>query len=282
MRVHTDLHAHTTASDGDLTPTQLVIRARTRGLSTLAITDHDTLKGVEEGMDAGAVNGIRVLPGIEISAIYEPGTLHMLGYFRTNPAGLEEELECVQQGRMDRFPKIIKRLNEHGLMITQEDVTAIAGEAQIGRPHIAKALIQRGYVKDFDEAFDRWLAKGKPAYVEKEKLSWEEAIRLIRTHGGIPVLAHPFTLEIGDDALRNLVTEMKDGGLMGIEVYYPEHTHAQMRLYREIARTLGLVATGGTDFHGTDRNGADLGDVGLDGEHLRNLLTVVEQAAFTM
>lgn len=279
MGVHADLHTHTTASDGDLTPTQLVARGRSRGLATIAITDHDTLTGVEEGMAAGEACGLRVIPGIEISAVYEPGTLHMLGYFRGYPACLEKDLGQVQQGRSDRFPKIIERLNALGLMITLEDVIANAGGSQIGRPHIAKALIQKGYVKDFEEAFNRWLAKGKPAYVAKEKLSWEEAIRLIRTHGGVPVLAHPFTLEIGDDALRSLTAAMQSGGLLGIEVYYPEHTHAQTRLYRDIVRSLGLVATGGTDFHAPDRNSADLGATGLDEEHLRALLVLVEQTA---
>lgn len=281
MGAHADLHTHTTASDGDLTPTQLIARGKSRGLAALAITDHDTLKGVEEGLAAGEACGMRVIPGIEISAVYEPGTLHMLGYFPDYPVGLEEDLQQVQQGRKDRFPKIIERLHAHGLTITLEDVKAIAGEAQIGRPHIAKALIQKGYVKDFEEAFDRWLAKGKPAYVSKEKLSWEEAVRLIRAHGGVPVLAHPFTLEIGDEELRKLVAAMQSGGLLGIEVYYPEHTHAQTRLYRDIAQSLGLVVTGGTDFHAPDRNSADLGATGLDEAHLRVLLAVVEQGART-
>lgn len=272
MPVHADLHAHTTASDGDLTPTELVALAKTRRLTTLAITDHDTVKGLREGLAAGVGQGVHVIPGIEISAIFEPGTLHMLGYFSAFPQGLETDLEQVQQGRLDRFPKIIKRLNELGLMITQADVLAIAGTAQIGRPHIARALIQKGYVRDFEEAFDRWLAKGQPGYVEKEKLTWEDAIGLIGRHGGIPVLAHPFTLEIADDALRSLITAMQAKGLQGIEVYYPEHTHAQTRLYRNIARAQGLIATGGTDFHGQGHGGAGLAEVGLDEAHLQALL----------
>lgn len=275
MAVHADLHAHTTASDGDLTPAELVSLAQTRGLKALAITDHDTLLGVPEGLRAGASLGLQVIPGIEISAINEPGTLHMLGYFSAHPKALEEDLGKVQQGRLDRFPKIICKLNELGCMVTLEEVSVIAGEAQIGRPHIAKALIARGYVKDFDEAFDRWLGKGKPAYVEKEKLDAEEAIKLILKHGGVPVLAHPFTLEIADESLKDFIVQAKDYGLMGIEVYYPQHSHAQMRLYRDIARSLGLIATGGTDFHGHDHGGANLGDTGVDKDRLKALLDLM-------
>ena len=275
MAVHADLHSHTTASDGDLKPSELVALAGARSLRALAITDHDTVKGVPEGLAAGAAKGLLVIPGIEISAVFEPGTLHMLGYFGAHPGGLESDLEKVQLGRSERFPKIIQRLNDLGFMITGEEVRAIAGEAQIGRPHIARALIARGYVETFDEAFDRWLAKGKPGYVEKEKLSGEEAIGLILKHGGVPVLAHPFTLELDDAALKAFIARAKDCGLKGIEVYYPEHSRAQTRLYRDIARWFDLIVTGGTDFHGHDHGGADLGDAGVDQHHLKALLDLI-------
>jgi len=275
MAVHADLHAHTTASDGDLNPTELVSLAVECHLGALAITDHDTLKGVQEAIQAGVALGLKVIAGIEISAIYEPGTLHILGYFGGCPAPMEQALEKVQQGRLDRFPKMIRRLNDLGLMVTLEEVRAIAGDAQIGRPHIAKALIARGCVKDFDEAFKRWLGKGKPAYVEKEKLSGEESIKLILRHGGVPVLAHPFTLELDDMALKDVIAQLKDVGLKGIEVYYPEHSHAQTRRYRDIARSLGLIVTGGTDFHGHARNGARLGDTGIDEDRLKALLDLL-------
>jgi len=275
MAVHADLHSHTTASDGDLKPSELVSLAGQRRLGALAITDHDTLKGLPEGLQAGDAWGLMVIPGIEISAIFEPGTLHMLGYFGVHPAGLEADLDKVQQARSERFPKIIHRLNDLGLMITMEEVSALAGDAQIGRPHIAKALIARGYVKTFDEAFDRWLSKGKPGYVEKEKLSGEEAVKLILKHGGVPVLAHPTTLELDDTALKDFIAQIKDCGLKGIEVYYPEHSRAQTRFYRDIARSLDLIATGGTDFHGHDHGGANLGDTGIDQDHLKALLDLI-------
>lgn len=269
-----DLHTHTTASDGDYPPEKLVKHSQARGLLAVAITDHDTTKGVPEGLKAAQSLDIRVIPGIEISAVYDPGTLHILGYFREFPGGLEDDLERIQKGRLDRFPKIIERLNGLGLNLTLDDVTMIAGDAQIGRPHIAKALIKKGYVKDFDDAFDRFLGKGRPAYVEKEKLTWQESIDLIRRHNGISVLAHPFTLELKDAMLKKLVFSMKAAGLGGIEVHYPEHTREQTKLYKAIAQEAGLVVTGGTDFHTPDR-GAPLGDCGIGEDALDVLLNLL-------
>jgi predicted metal-dependent phosphoesterase TrpH len=266
-----DLHVHTKASDGDLTPEEIVELAGKRELLAIAVTDHDTITGVPQALQTGRKIGVNVIPGIEISAVYDPGTLHMLGYFKEFPAGLEDDLEKIQKGRLDRFPRIIERLNSIGFDITIEDVSSIAGNAQIGRPHIAKALIKKSYVKDFDEAFDKYLGKGKPAYVEKEKLTWEEAIGLIRKHEGISVLAHPFTLELESGGLKNLIIRMKTSGLSGMEVYYPEHTYEQTKLYKAIAEEAGLILTGGTDFHTHDR-GASLGDCGIGEECLKIIL----------
>ena len=266
-----DLHVHTRASDGDLSPGEIVRLAGKRELLAVAITDHDTTIGAPEGLQAGIELNVNVIPGIEISAVYDPGTLHMLGYFGEFPSGLEDDLEKIQKGRLDRFPKIIEKLNSLGLDVGIEDVRRIAGDAQIGRPHIAKALIKKGYVKDFDDAFEKYLGKGKPAYEEKEKLTWVEAIALIKRHKGISVLAHPFTLELKSSELKNLVNSMKEAGLSGIEVYYPEHTHEQTKLYNAIAREKGLILTGGSDFHSPER-GASLGDCGIGEDNLKILL----------
>jgi len=266
-----DLHVHTKASDGDLTPEEIVELAGKRELLAIAVTDHDTITGVPQALQTGRKIGVNVIPGIEISAVYDPGTLHMLGYFKEFPAGLEDDLEKIQKGRLDRVARIIAGLNSIGFDITIEDVSVIAGNAQIGRPHIAKALIKKSYVKDFDEAFDKYLGKGKPAYVEKEKLTWEEAIGLIRKHEGISVLAHPFTLELESGGLKNLIIRMKTSGLSGMEVYYPEHTYEQTKLYKAIAEEAGLILTGGTDFHTHDR-GASLGDCGIGEECLKIIL----------
>ena len=253
-------------------PGEIVSKAASIGLGAVAITDHDTINGVPEAIRIGRETGIRVIAGVEISAVYNPGTMHILGYFQTLPDGFEKELQSVQAGRRKRLPKIIEKLNILGFTITRDDVSSIAGDAQIGRLHIAKALIEKGYVKDFKTAFSRYLAKGKPAYVEKEKMSIARSLSLIHEYGGLPVLAHPFTLELEAYELKLLVKQLKEAGLAGMEVFYPEHTKAQKKLYTTIARDLDLFMTGGTDYHGPGRNSISVGDFGIDKETLNVMM----------
>jgi predicted metal-dependent phosphoesterase TrpH len=213
---------------------------------------------------------MKVIAGVEISAEYEPGMLHLLGYFPAYPDGLEIALKEVQTARKKRIPKVIERLNALGCMLTEEDVMTEAGQAQVGRPHIAKAMLRKGYVRSFDEAFDEYLGKGKKAYVPKEKMTWEKAISLIVRYGGLPVLAHPNTLSLGAKEAEGFIKGLKEAGLAGVEVHYPDHTPEQTERYASLASRLGLMVTGGTDFHGLYRNGFSLGDYGLD----RELLTI--------
>lgn len=276
MQIKADLHVHTNASDGDLSPYEVVMLAKTQGLSAVAVTDHDTTSGLSEAMDGASELGMTLIPGVEISAAYDPGTLHILGYFSEIPSGLEKSLSEVQQARARRNPKIIEKLNELGMQITLDDVMQIAGDAQIGRPHIAKALINNGSVKNFEEAFSRYLAKGKPAYVDKKKMTWDEAVALIKAHGGVSILAHPFTLCLDANELRSFVGTLAAHGMSGIEVYYPEHTKAQKKLYASIARSLNLLTTGGTDFHGLNRNATVLGDCGVDMETVDKLFRIIK------
>ena len=272
MRAYADLHLHSNASDGDLKPSELVCRAQSIGLKTIAITDHDTLSGVPEAIRWGKENNVSIIPGIEISALYDPGTMHILGYFPAYPQGLEERLSFIQEARRKRCPRIIEKLNALGLPVTLDEVTAISRDAQIGRPHIAKALINRGIVKNFREAFFRYLAKGKPAYVEKEKMTIEDSINLIRKYRGLAVLAHPFTLDLEPYELRLLINSLKLIGLQGIEIFYPEHTKAQKKLYTSIADNLGLFITGGTDYHGPGRNNISIGDFGIEKPALDHMI----------
>lgn len=264
MPVYADLHLHTSASDGELRPSELVYRAQSIGLKAIAITDHDTLSGLPEAIASGKKNHISIIAGIEISAVYDPGTMHILGYFPAYPQGLEERLSFIQEARRKRCPLIIKRLNALGLSVTLDDVIAISRGGQIGRPHIAKAMINKGIAKNSAEAFSRYLAKGKPAYVEKEKMTIEDSISLIREYNGLVVLAHPFTLDLQPYELKLLIKHLKLLGLAGLEIIYPEHTRSQKRLYTSIAHNLNLFITGGTDYHGPGRNNVSIGDFGIE------------------
>ncbi len=256
-----DLHTHTSYSDGSLSPRQLVQLAKERGLRAIAVTDHDTVAGVDEAVAAGEELGVEVVPGVEISAQYQPGTMHILGYYlNATNAELLKALKKLQQARAARNPKIIERLQALGLEITTREVLDLSG-GQVGRPHIAKALVHRGYVTSIDEAFSRYLKKGAVAYVEKFRLSPEEAISVIRRAGGLAALAHPFTLKIDKPAnLTFLVSDLREMGLEGIEVFYPDHTEEMTVLYQSLAKSLGLVCTGGSDFHGNLKDRSHLGN----------------------
>lgn len=263
-----DLHTHSNHSDGSLAPRHLVQLAKESGLHAIALTDHDTVAGVEEAVLAGKELGVEVVPGVEISAQYPPGTMHILGYYiNASHPELLEALKRLQQARAARNPKIVRQLQDLGLEITTDEILDLSG-GQVGRPHIAKALVQRGYVSSIDEAFDRYLQKGAVAYVEKFRFPPEEAIALIRGAGGLAVLAHPFTLgmeKLGQ--LSELVSELREMGLEGIEVFYPNHTEKMASIYANVAQRLGLVVTGGSDFHGNFRDHSYLGKVG-QGQYL--------------
>ncbi len=246
-----DLHVHSTFSDGSLTPEQLVDEAVRAGLSALALTDHDSTGGLGRFLAAARGKPLKAVPGVEISADFKQGTMHMLGYFiRPEHAELNESLRWIREGREIRNQEILHKLNRLGFMITWEEVASYAGEDVVGRPHFAQALLAHKYVANKDEAFDKYLGKGKPAYAERRRFSPEDSIRLIRAASGIPVLAHPFTLNLSKKALRELVGGLRDQGLQGIEVYYPEHAPEMQAQYAALARELALVATGGSDFHG--------------------------------
>jgi predicted metal-dependent phosphoesterase TrpH len=256
-----DLHTHTTASDGRLSPSELVRYAREKDLRVIAVTDHDTIEGNEEAVSAGMREGIEVVPGIEISVDYTPGSMHMLGYFITGGEhGLQEKLALLQDSRADRNPKIIEKLNELGIAIHYDEVLKVSGGGQVGRPHIAQVLMQRGYTKTIQEAFDKYLGKGAPAYFDKFRLEAHDAIAMIMDAGGVPVLAHPFTLYCkSSNDLEQLIAQLVDHGLQGIEVFYPEHNKQQTAEYHLLAKRNNLLVTGGSDFHGAQMAGADLG-----------------------
>ena len=259
-----DLHAHTTASDGDLTPSVLVADAAAAGLDTLAVTDHDTVDGLPEALAAGFDRGVRVIPGVELTAQVPQGSMHLLGYFtEAAPAPLVDTLVALTKFREARIRRIVERLGELGVALDWDDVRARAA-GQLGRPHIAAALVAAGHAGSITQAFDRWLADGRGAHVPSRGLDPVEAVRLVGGSGGAAVLAHPGSLGLNRRHLSSFVQRLSAAGLAGIEVHRPEHTPDQRDAYRTIARQLKLVPSGGSDFHRPDGPFA-LGDTGVPG-----------------
>jgi predicted metal-dependent phosphoesterase TrpH len=246
-----DLHTHSTFSDGSLTPAGLAALAKGAGVSSLALTDHDTTDGVPEFLSACGREGIDGIAGVEVSAEVPSGTMHVLAYgFDLRNVPLQDALTRIRAGRADRNKVILDRLNSLGYALGWDEVSSLAGDEMVGRPHFAQALVNRRYMRSRQDAFDRLLAKGKPAYVGRDRLTPEECIAAIRGAGGVAVLAHPFTLGMGPRDLSEQVRRLAAQGLGGVEAYYSEHTPAMQEQYRAMAESFGLVVTGGSDFHG--------------------------------
>ena len=255
-----DLHTHSAFSDGSLSPEELVAEAKFAKLAGIALTDHDSVDGVRRFLAACRKGGIRGVPGVEISLDGNGDAMHMLGYFIDhNDASLKKHLEGIKLNREYRNRKILENLTAMGLAISMNEVSRYAGSDNVGRLHFAQALVERGYVKSRQEAFDRFLAKGKPAYVNRKRLLPADGIAMIRNAGGLAVLAHPFTLGKGKEALIELVAGLVEAGLAGIEVYYPQHTAKHVKCYLAIASKFRLAVTGGTDFHGAPMPDIHLG-----------------------
>lgn len=246
-----DLHTHSTASDGSMSPAELVRHAKASGLAAIALTDHDTVDGIEEAIEEGENIGIEVLPGIEIGVDFRR-EMHILGYFKDkNYMNIADKISFLKKNREERNNKTIKKLNEMGVYITIDDVQKKAKGNIVGRPHIAEAMVEKGYAGSITDAFTRYLAYGKPAYFKKEKLTPCEGIEEITRAGGIPVLAHPILLQFPIQELDSLLYELVSYGLKGIEAYYVENTDSFTDKTIELAKKHNLIITGGTDFHGT-------------------------------
>lgn len=242
-----DLHTHTTASDGSLSPRELVREAVKRGVRVLAITDHDSTDGLAEALDEASRHPpLAVVPGIEINCDVDGGEIHILGYFPDYETEWFQDFCRAQRAeRAARVHRIAARLAELGIPIDPQEVFDLVKEGSAGRPHIAQVMVNRGYVKSVREAFDKYLRAGGPAHVPRKKLSPQEAVALLRKARGVPVLAHP-----GLAGKDELIPALVQAGLMGIECYYQEHSAAQTAGYLQRCKDLGLVATGGSDFHG--------------------------------
>jgi predicted metal-dependent phosphoesterase TrpH len=255
-----DLHLHTTHSDGSLSPTDVLRLAHKAGVTALAITDHDIVTGIPEAIAAGAELGIEIIPGVEISSRVGNSELHILGYcLQWQDPELNRRLASLRESRHSRNPQIIERLRALGLDVTYEEVRALAGTDAVGRPHIARLLMDKHYVTSAKDAFDRYLAEGRPAYVARELPSPADAIAWIRAAGGVAVLAHPTWAKVSGESLNALLIALKAEGLGGIEVYYSSHTKRQTREYHDLAKRLDLLITGGSDFHGITKPDIEVG-----------------------
>lgn len=270
-----DLHLHSNASDGKLSPEELIREAVAAGLEVIALTDHDTVDGIIPARDtAGEFPDLTFVPGVEISTDLPDGEAHILGYFidYTSPE-LEASLVRFRDSRTIRARRMVAKLAEMGIDIDWSRVQEIAGEGSIGRPHIARAMLEKKYITSFEEAFDKYIGHGGPAYVEREKMTPTEAVRLVKEAGGIAVLAHPFT--VGDNnTVISMVQELKPHGLDGVEAYYKDNTPEQTEAMLAMADEHGLIATGGTDYHGDEAGGERLGGVEVPLEAAEKLLAL--------
>jgi 3',5'-nucleoside bisphosphate phosphatase len=245
-----DLHLHSLHSDGKLAPADLVQRAKEAGVSALALTDHDSVRGIPEAREACRKEGILFVPGIELGVGVGTDEIHLLGYgIDAKGRTLQHSLDLLAGERLDRMEKMIAALGQLGVAITLEEVRAETGGGIIGRLHLAAALVRAGHAADLNEAFRRWIGSGRPAYVRRQLLNLREAIDLIREAGGVPVMAHP-GLTRRDELIEYLVRL----GVRGLEVYYPKHDFVDVSRYRKMCAKFDLIATGGSDFHGTSKD----------------------------
>lgn len=255
-----DLHTHTTASDGTMSPSELVTHASNEGLSAISITDHDTTSGLAEGMETAKDLGIEFLAGVEISAHVDEGTLHILGYlFDLGETPLKHALQWMREQRIERNRLLIEKLQALGLDVELSEVAAISGEGIVARPHFAQVMIEKGFVSSYNEAFSRYLGSSGAAYIPKVRMDPHRAIAAILESGGIPVLAHPIDLTADILLLEEYVKRLKEYGLQGLEVYYSTHTSRQIEACTSLADDYHLVKTGGTDFHGSRKPDIRLG-----------------------
>lgn len=262
-----DLHIHTNCSDGLLRPEEVVVRAKELGLKAIGIADHDSVNGIEKAQRVAPEFGIEVVPACELSCLHNNLDIHILGYYLDyqNPE-LLDFLNSVQQQRLERAQKIIGKLSEQGVNIEVERVLELSAGASVGRPHIAQALLEKGYVNTFNEAFWKFIGYHCPAYVAKMEISPLTAIKLIKKFSGIPILAHPFSYR-SDELIYNLIA----AGILGLEVWHPEHPPNVADHYLEICQKNRLLATGGSDCHGGRKGKIFMGEIRVPYHYLAEL-----------
>ena len=271
-----DLHVHSTASDGKFSPEEIVGKAAELGLQVMALTDHDSIEGIVPALRAArAFPDLKLIPGVEISTDMPEGQAHVLGYFIDFQGdNLKSALEMFRNSRERRARGMVDKLHGLGIDIEWERVQEIAGEGSVGRPHIAQALLEKGYISSFNEAFDKYIGQDGPAYVERDKMTPVEAVQLIKLGKGLPVLAHPFTI----NGPETMIPGLKEAGLIGVEAYYKDYTPDEIDTLVRLAAKHDLIVTGGTDYHGIDdRNEVILGGVDVPMESVEKLIALADK-----
>ncbi len=276
-----DLHLHSTASDGRLSPAELVRKAAAEGLAVIALTDHDTVDGIAAAVEAArAFPALRLIPGIEISTDVPEGEVHILGYFIDyTDINLQAALDNMRNSRWKRAQAMVAKLEELGCPLDWERVLEIAGDGTIGRPHIAQAMQERGHVKLFQEAFEKYIGYNCPAYVERDKVTPAKAVEMVIKARGLPVLAHPLTFPEPEE----MAAELKKVGLVGIEAHYKSYSTDDIERMVNIANQHNLIATGGSDFHGIDAGTETLiGGVELPEKSVERLFAMAQQPGLNL
>ena len=271
-----DLHIHSTASDGRFSPEEIVHKAATLGVTVIALADHDSVDGVAPALEASrAYPHLKVIPNVEISTDTPDGEAHILGYFiNYNDGELRANLEKFRNSRQRRAQGMITKLGNLGIHIDWQRVLEIAGTGSMGRPHIAQAMLEKGYITSLVEAFNKYIGRQGPAYVEREKMTPLEAVALIVRTGGLPALAHPFTVSDPEA----MVITLKEAGLVGIEVYYNGYPAAEREILAKMAKRHNLIASGGSDYHGLDEyRETMIGDAGVPMESVEQLVALAKQ-----
>ena len=278
-----DLHVHTTASDGQYTPAQIIQKAAEKNIKTVAITDHDTIAGLEEAKQAGRSLGVTVVPGIELNITFPTGEFHLLGLgIKTPSKSLVNIVETVIKNRNERNQQIIQKMNEDGVPLTVEELQADFPNTVIGRPHFAAELVKHGVVKTRQQAFDQYLARGRKWYVPRVCTNLDEAIVAIRESGAVPVVAHPMSLYLSWGRLPDFLTDCYEKGVVGIEAFHPGARVTECLRLEELGRKIGFIITAGSDFHGekirTDRRlGHTCGNKKIDDKYyFEELLRVMQ------
>lgn len=255
-----DLHVHSTYSDGTLTPEELVLRAKQFNLSAMALTDHDTIDGVYEAVEAGKKHHLEVIPGVELSTFFNNQEIHIVGlYIHYTNENFQKELKTLRDVRRNRNIQMCEKFTQLGMPLNYEEMEKKYEDAVITRAHFADFLLEKGYIKSRNEAFDRFIGPNGPCYVPRKKMDPADAIRLIQSAGGVPILAHPVLYHLGNEQMKKLMDYLCDAGIVGLEAIYSTYTMGEEIQMQKLAKERGLIISGGSDYHGANKPHIELG-----------------------